>query len=107
MDLPFPFGGRSEQLPTADQSPGTTRSEQNVHGVDPLTGEMSGASRRGLTTHSGGSVGTGQIQAMETIVYDQKTVSPRWGKILAGRKARAAAYFDRAWKAPAALGASR
>ena len=41
------------------------------------------------------------------IVYDQRTVSPRWGKILAGRKARAAAYFDRAWRVPATLGASQ
>lgn len=41
------------------------------------------------------------------IVYDQKTVSPRWGKILAGRKARAAGYFDRAWKVPTVMGASR
>jgi predicted esterase len=34
------------------------------------------------------------------IVYDQRTVSPRGGKILVNRPARAAGYFDKSWRLP-------
>jgi predicted esterase len=35
------------------------------------------------------------------IVYDQRTVAPRWGKMLAGRPAIEAGTFDRDWRLPA------
>jgi hypothetical protein len=34
------------------------------------------------------------------IVYDQRTVAPRWGKMLAGRPAIEAGTFDRDWRLP-------
>lgn len=75
MDLPFPFGGRSEELAPADQEPGTTRQERNVHGVRPSDGRRTGAQRRGLRPYGEGPVVPGKrVQALDSIVFDSKVV---------------------------------
>ena len=52
----------------------------------------------GVHAHAAGWANWLPLWIPDYIVYDQRTTSPRWGKILAGRPAVSAGYFDPAWK---------
>ncbi len=49
IKLPWPLGGRSDNVGFSDQNPMTTEEASNVRGVDPKTGRVRGAQRPGLT----------------------------------------------------------
>lgn len=70
----FPLGGLSDDFANSRQPPGTTRDAKNVRAIDPRTGRTRGAQRAGMTRHNPNAIGSGKIQHLSTITYDQDII---------------------------------
>jgi len=77
LTIDCPLGGLSENLSFGDQEPGTAREYQNVRGLDPLTGRMSGAQRSGLSKYLTSALKTvgSKVQDLITFFVDNRQVT--------------------------------
>ena len=75
VELAFPFGGLSDSESETDAPTGSTGEAINVRPFDPVTGRRRGSQRSGLAKFSQTKIGTGRIQALGAVSFDNSRVT--------------------------------
>ncbi len=76
LDLPFPFGGLSENYQFSLQEPGTSRSVKNMRPVNRRNGRVMGSQRSGFTRWNTNQLsGANKVQALAPIVTPNTLLS--------------------------------
>lgn len=73
MELPWPFGGLSDEYANDDQPPATTSDAQNVRNLDGGTGRIRGSKRPGRSKQNGTTLGS-LARELVSVRYNQKTI---------------------------------
>lgn len=74
LDLPFPIGGRDDNISYGKQPPLTTPHAVNVRAIDRSTGRIRGGQRSGTTRIRETGVG-GRLQDLVCLAYDRPNVT--------------------------------
>ena len=76
VEIPWPFGGLSDEQAYDDQPIATSSELQNVRGEDRVTGRVRGAKREGRTKQNGTAVdATYGVRELASATYTQPTVT--------------------------------
>ena len=73
VELPWPFGGLSDEYAHDDQAPATTSDAQNVRNLDASTGRVRGAKRPGRSKQNGSSL-PAMVRDLVSVPFSQKTI---------------------------------
>jgi hypothetical protein len=74
IDLPFPIGGRDDNISYGKQPPLTTPQAVNVRAIDRLTGRIRGGQRSGTSRIRTSGVG-GRLQDLTCLAYDRPNIT--------------------------------